>query len=101
MKNAILLLLVCVLVAGCALAEHAKGSKIPQVEMPDMPLTIFASAICHYYTDHVLFTKKLEKINQINDAQEKNSKTKDLQYELLGECVVNLQDVINNYKNSF
>tara|TARA_R110000851_G_scaffold306677_1_gene465140 strand:+ start:163 stop:465 length:303 start_codon:yes stop_codon:yes gene_type:complete len=97
-----LLMLICVLTfAGCAQANHQRGSKIPQIAMPDMPLTIFASAICHYYTDHGLFTKKLEKINQISDAQEKNSRTKDLQYKLMSECVVNLQDVINNYKNSF
>jgi hypothetical protein len=100
MEKIKLLLLVCVLVAGCAQTKKPDFSRAPQVEMPGMPDTITAASICHHYADHNLFTKKLEEIKLTVNEEEKNKQIRYLQLELYAECIVNLQGVLNDYKNS-
>jgi hypothetical protein len=101
MKKIRLPLLVCVLVSACATTSPSDFSKAPQIEMPKMADRIAAGAICHYYTDYKQFGKNLEKLELIVDKDEKQREIRYLQLELYGECVVNIQQVVNDYKNSF
>lgn len=100
-KFRLLLLLSCVLVfTGCAQLKQPNYSKAPQVNMPGMPDKVTAAAICHHYSDTSSFNRKLAKIKLIVNEKQRNSQTQYLHLQLYGECIVNLQGVLNDYKNS-
>ncbi|MFT5451696.1 MAG: hypothetical protein ACI9N9_001182, partial [Enterobacterales bacterium] len=84
---------------GCASTNFQDFSKAPQVNMSGMTDRIAAGAICHHYADTNAFSRNLKKIELIADKEKQQKEIRYLQLELYGECVVNIQSVLNDYKH--
>jgi hypothetical protein len=88
-------------VFGTVHAKHPEGTPTPRIDMQSGPPHMVAAAICHYYYDTDVYSRKREEIRLIPDKLARSDAVKFLILITWAECINNMHVEINSYKQSF